>query len=135
MILKPNQVVVICDSREQRPFDLTPLKMKTGTLATGDYALDAAPDYVVIERKSASDLLGCIGHGRERFEREFIAKVLKGHAGNATRAARSLGISRQMLQRKIEGEIEDAGVLALLLPQHVESLESLPGALATQDLS
>ena len=71
MILKPNQVVVICDSREQRPFDLTPLKMKTGTLATGDYALAAAPDYVAIERKSASDLLGCIGHGRERFEREL----------------------------------------------------------------
>ena len=39
---------------------------------------------------------------RARFERDFIAEVLKGHAGNATRAAQSLGISRQMLQRKIK---------------------------------
>ena len=39
---------------------------------------------------------------RAGFEREFIARVLERHGGNATRAAESLGISRQMLQRKIK---------------------------------
>ena len=39
---------------------------------------------------------------RTNFEREYIAEVLKNHGGNATRAAQSLGISRQMLQRKIK---------------------------------
>ena len=39
---------------------------------------------------------------RAHFEREYIADVLGRHDGNATRAARSLGLSRQMLQRKIK---------------------------------
>ena len=38
---------------------------------------------------------------RHAFEREFVATVLEQHRGNATRAAQELGISRQMLQRKI----------------------------------
>ncbi len=69
--LRPEQVLILTDTREQAPFDLTPLKTRTGNLPTGDYTLEAAPDFAVIERKSASDLLGCIGGGRERFEREL----------------------------------------------------------------
>ena len=69
--LKPEQVLILTDSREQSAFDLTPLRQETATLATGDYTLAAAPDYCVIERKTGSDLLGCIGAGRERFEREL----------------------------------------------------------------
>jgi transcriptional regulator with GAF, ATPase, and Fis domain len=38
---------------------------------------------------------------REAFERDFVARVLAEHAGNASRAARALGLSRVMLQRKI----------------------------------
>jgi len=38
---------------------------------------------------------------RREFEREFVAATLDRCEGNATRAARELGISRQMLQRKI----------------------------------
>ena len=68
--LKPENVVAIVDSREQRPLSLDPLQMVTATLATGDYALKSAPDACRIERKSLSDLLGCVGRERERFERE-----------------------------------------------------------------
>jgi Nif-specific regulatory protein len=38
---------------------------------------------------------------RELFEREYVAQVLAQHQGNATRAAKTLGISRVMLQKKI----------------------------------
>ncbi len=45
---------------------------------------------------------GSLQHVRLAFEREYIAKVLQQHQGNATQAAKALGISRQMLQRKIK---------------------------------
>lgn len=69
--LQAPQVVVQVDTREQAPLDLSPLRMEEATLRTGDYALAAAPDACVIERKTASDLLGCIGNGRSRFEAEL----------------------------------------------------------------
>ena len=44
---------------------------------------------------------GNLRDARNAFEREFVASVLQAHSGNATQAAKELGISRQMLQRKI----------------------------------
>ncbi|MGH7790256.1 MAG: helix-turn-helix domain-containing protein, partial [Candidatus Binatia bacterium] len=38
---------------------------------------------------------------REVFEREYLAQVLGQHGGNASRASKTLGISRVMLQKKI----------------------------------
>ncbi len=69
--LKPEQVVAITDSREQLPLNLDPLQSVVGTLATGDYSLAGLQNHVAIERKSLPDLIGCIGTGRERFEREL----------------------------------------------------------------
>ena len=37
---------------------------------TGDYSVVGLQHVVSIERKGLSDLLGCIGSGRERFDRE-----------------------------------------------------------------
>jgi Nif-specific regulatory protein len=45
---------------------------------------------------------GSLKAARLEFEREYIREVLRDHGGNATQAARILGISRQMLQRKIK---------------------------------
>jgi Nif-specific regulatory protein len=39
---------------------------------------------------------------RLAFEREYIAEVLRQHQGNAVKTAKTLGISRQMLQKKIK---------------------------------
>lgn len=69
--LKPEHIQVICDTREQTPFDLTPLKVTRGTLETGDYSIVGLEKIVAVERKSMSDLMGCIGRERERFEREI----------------------------------------------------------------
>lgn len=68
--LKPESITAIIDTREQTPLDLAPLRTIPGTLTTGDYSIRGLESVVAIERKSLSDLLGCIGGERERFERE-----------------------------------------------------------------
>jgi DNA excision repair protein ERCC-4 len=69
-------MTAIFDTREPDPHPWAPYlpegwRMVRGTLETGDFALAALPEGVVIERKTPSDLAGCIGKGRERFEREL----------------------------------------------------------------
>jgi DNA excision repair protein ERCC-4 len=66
-----DDIVVIYDTREQLPLDLSPYRMVKGTLATGDYTLEGLEDVVCIERKSLDDFLSCVGNSRERFEREL----------------------------------------------------------------
>jgi transcriptional regulator with PAS, ATPase and Fis domain len=39
---------------------------------------------------------------RAAFEREYVAEILRQHQGNAVKTAKGLGISRQMLQKKIK---------------------------------
>lgn len=80
------------DTREQDPFTfasvtmpILPLKLIRGTLPTGDYADDGRhclppAEQAVVERKSLADLYGSLGHGRERFEREFVRLAEYGYA-------------------------------------------------------
>ena len=68
--IKPEQLTAVIDSREKAPLDLTPLRVESGTLATGDYSLVGLEQFVAVERKSLPDLLGCIGRDRARFDRE-----------------------------------------------------------------
>lgn len=68
--LKPEQVTALCDTREQTPLCLDPLRVERATLTTGDYTIRGLEHVVVIERKSLEDLLGVVGRDRERFERE-----------------------------------------------------------------
>lgn len=69
--LRPESVTAIIDTREQLRLDLSPLRVETGTLATGDYSVRGLEHVVSIERKSAEDMLACIGRERERFDREI----------------------------------------------------------------
>jgi len=71
--LKPSDVRVQIDSREQLPWDLAPLQTEIGTLCSGDYSLvgPGLRDLIRIERKSLVDLVGVVGAGRDRFEREI----------------------------------------------------------------
>lgn len=68
--LRPENVTAIVDTREQTPLDLAPLRTIGGTLDTGDYSVQGLEHVVRIERKSLTDLLGCVGRERERFQRE-----------------------------------------------------------------
>jgi ERCC4-type nuclease len=68
--LELSRITVIADSREQNPFDLSPLKTVQGSLTTGDYSILGLEHEVAIERKSLQDLIGCVGRERERFDRE-----------------------------------------------------------------
>ena len=64
---------IIVDTREQLPFLFTDYKCATekGTLGVGDYSLVGFEDRVSVERKSVDDLVQCLCHDRERFEREL----------------------------------------------------------------
>ncbi len=68
--LKPESVVAICDTREQKPLSLSPLSVELGTLETGDYSIRGLEHVVRVERKSMDDLLGVVGRDRDRFDRE-----------------------------------------------------------------
>ena len=63
-------LIAIVDTREQLPLELG-LRQIRGTLPTGDYTLRGLEDQLCVERKSLSDLIGCMTSGRERFEREM----------------------------------------------------------------
>lgn len=69
--LTPAHVTAIVDSREQTPLDLSPLRMVTAKLNTGDYSVRGLEYLVSIERKSLNDLLICIGKERTRFENQL----------------------------------------------------------------
>ena len=73
--IQPESITAIVDTREQLPLDLTPMRVRTATLDTGDYSLLGCEHVIRIERKSLDDLLGCVGRDRERFDRE-VARLL-----------------------------------------------------------
>ncbi len=64
-------VTAIVDTREQTPFDLSPMATKSGTLNVGDYSVAGLEAVVSIERKSLMDFVQCCGRERDRFQREL----------------------------------------------------------------
>lgn len=68
-----NKMVIVVDTREQLPYLFKKYDyeiIKKG-LDSGDYSILNHENEITIERKSKEDLYGCIGNGRERFEREL----------------------------------------------------------------
>lgn len=70
------QLCLTLDTREPDPHPWAPYlpegwRIERATLETGDMAVARLPEGVVIERKTASDLAGCLGRDRERFERQL----------------------------------------------------------------
>lgn len=68
------QPIIEIDSREQTPLVFTrPQSVKGATLSEGDYRIAGVVDFT-IERKGSLDELAscCIGHNRDRFERELF---------------------------------------------------------------
>jgi DNA excision repair protein ERCC-4 len=75
--LKPQQITIICDTREQTPLDFSSLDIpvERGTLDTGDYSVKGLTHHVRVERKSLPDLVACVTRERDRFEREMMRLV------------------------------------------------------------
>ena len=69
-MIDPDNLTVIVDTREQLPLELS-MRTIRRTLPTGDYSILGFEEYVVVERKSLPDLIGCMTTGRHRFEREL----------------------------------------------------------------
>jgi DNA excision repair protein ERCC-4 len=81
--------LLIQDTREQNGFGpLFKSPYVIEGLTVGDYSIAGLQDRVAIERKSMSDLVGSLTHGRDRFERElargrsleYFAVVVEGSA-------------------------------------------------------
>ena len=74
-------------------------------LETGDVVLSALPEGAVMERKTPSDMAGCIGANRERFERElkrgrYVGRMIVVIEGTlADGCAASRGISHNACAR------------------------------------
>lgn len=64
-----NKLVILVDTREQRPLALP--NSKRATLSTGDYSVEGYEKLIAVERKSHADFVGCVAQGRDRFEREL----------------------------------------------------------------
>jgi len=67
---------IIVDSREHRPFDFSGegysgVTVSTGSLTVGDYSIRGLQDVVAVERKSMDDLAHCLGTERSRFLRQL----------------------------------------------------------------
>jgi ERCC4-type nuclease len=65
---------VLIDTREQRPLRFVPelgVDCGVATLPAGDYSVRGYTHLIALERKSVSDLVSTLSHGRERFENEL----------------------------------------------------------------
>lgn len=73
--MKDDELLVLVDTREQRPLSFPTLRVERTTLETADYSVRVRNfdlrDVVLVERKSVSDLVSSLGKGRDRFEREL----------------------------------------------------------------
>lgn len=63
-------MVVVVDSREQKPYSFDLLTM-VSALPTGDYSLLGLEGIAAVERKELGDLINCATFQRPRFEREL----------------------------------------------------------------
>ena len=76
--LPSSRLVVVIDSREQRPYAFE--HSITKPLPAGDYSVLGHETRIAIERKSHQDAYSSIGYGRVRFERE-VAKLAQYNFG------------------------------------------------------
>ncbi len=66
------EVLIVQDSREQKPWTFPGLTVEVRKLEAGDYSVAGLESRVAIERKSVADLVSTLTFGRERFERELV---------------------------------------------------------------
>ena len=65
-----SRLIFIRDTREQDGFIFPGRRVVDETLSVADYSVKGLESSIRVERKSLSDLIGSLTHGRERFRRE-----------------------------------------------------------------
>jgi Nif-specific regulatory protein len=88
-------------ARDGEPVGLAHLSRKlVPALPPQAAATDDGPgDAAAVDPKRAA---GTLRHARAEFEKRYLAEVLRRHGGNVSHAARALGLSRVMLQKKMK---------------------------------
>jgi DNA excision repair protein ERCC-4 len=78
-------ISVVIDNREPDPHPWVKhwpaeIVVEWGTIETGDLCLSILREHgPIVERKTGSDFLGCVGNNRERFEAELKRSRMCGH--------------------------------------------------------
>jgi len=116
--------VIIIDTREQTPLVFERLPSKVGTLTTGDYGIEGVEHLFAVERKTVADLVQCVSHERERFERE-LARM----AGCRFRRLLIVGSREEIEGHRYRGDVSPAAVLHSLAAWEVRF--ALPVVFAT----
>ena len=101
--MTPEPISLLCDTRESWPhswarFLPAHVRLIRGKLDTGDFCLLGHEAGFVVERKTVTDLLGCVGNGRERFTRELeraatlqgFCIVVEGHLSDLLAETRAI---------------------------------------------
>ncbi|MFA5670082.1 MAG: hypothetical protein WC967_12650 [Balneolaceae bacterium] len=68
--IKPKEVVVLIDTREQTPWDFDDFKTERVALTTGDYQIKGSPDLVLERKGTPEELWGNLLEGK-RFSKEM----------------------------------------------------------------
>lgn len=76
MKLQIEDITAVIDTREQKPWNLAPMRTIGKKLTTGDYSIEGLENFIAIERKSLPDLLQSIGQSRDRFD-DCIGRMLQ----------------------------------------------------------
>ena len=71
MAFRNEQLEIIVDTRETKPFEFKKHKTIDRKLDFGDYAVNGKENEIAVERKSLPDLIGSFVSGFDRVEREF----------------------------------------------------------------
>jgi len=69
----PSMPPIVIDTREQCPWAFTHPSIVATVPKGADYTIEGYGSEIGIERKSAPDLLGCLTHDRDRWERSLEA--------------------------------------------------------------
>jgi len=73
-------MVIIVDTREQKPYDFGAILTEKCCLRAGDYSIQGLEQSIAVERKTVDDFVSSIIHERERFFAELSLLQAYDHA-------------------------------------------------------
>lgn len=114
-------MIIVCDTREQKPLDFSPWhrKVEVIKLAYGDYSIKGMEGEVSVERKSVHDLVNTLIHSRVRFAKEL--NILKSYRDSAIVVE---GTLRDIFMHRYRSMVHPNAVLGLV--NHIYVTAGIP---------